>query len=272
MSTATTAKRFTAPNQHYILTLPNDTKVKLEQASDGKSAGVFRATEITARDGYKQTITRDAVGFITGVSDSLGRALVFTWVNGQLTKITAPGGIEVAYTYDYAVQHNGINDESSKRLLTATVSSGGVSETTTYHYENASYPFHLTGITDARGIRYKTVTYDAAGRAVESVDTPLADARDLGIDLGTLPLELEEAGLGVGLGRVDELAQDLEDRHEARLGADERARTEPGEPSERQLGSGHEVRPARPRRPCSISGASRSGPRPSRRGSCRHRG
>ena len=42
---------------------------------------------------------------------------------------------------------------------------------------------------------------------IEDVNPPLADASDLGVDLGTLSFEFTDAGIRVGLGRLYELAQ-----------------------------------------------------------------
>lgn len=45
----------------------------------------------------------------------------------------------------------------------------------TYHYENADFPYALTGITDERVIRYATFGYDASGRVVSSGHAAGAD-------------------------------------------------------------------------------------------------
>src|SRR5690606_26020131 len=37
-----------------------------------------------------------------------------------------------------------------------------------YHYEDSRFPTYLTGITDERGVRYATWTYDDQGRAISS--------------------------------------------------------------------------------------------------------
>ncbi len=48
-----------------------------------------------------------------------------------------------------------------------------------YHYEDADYPNALTGITDERGVRYSTFSYDAQGRAILS--THAGDAQRVDI-------------------------------------------------------------------------------------------
>jgi YD repeat-containing protein len=48
-----------------------------------------------------------------------------------------------------------------------------------YHYEDSRFPHALTGITDERGVRYATWTYDAQGRAISSQHADGADRTTL---------------------------------------------------------------------------------------------
>ncbi|WP_315759581.1 RHS repeat-associated core domain-containing protein [Bradyrhizobium sp. SZCCHNRI2007] len=48
-------------------------------------------------------------------------------------------------------------------------------DVTTYHYENTTFPDLLTGVTDARGVRYATWTYDPDGRPISSSHAGGAD-------------------------------------------------------------------------------------------------
>ena len=52
---------------------------------------------------------------------------------------------------------------SSQNLLTTVTYNTSPTTTLTYLYENASYPFALTGITDENGNRYATWGYDSIG-------------------------------------------------------------------------------------------------------------
>ncbi|MWK60059.1 RHS repeat protein [Pseudomonas otitidis] len=67
------------------------------------------------------------------------------------------GGTSVSYTYN-----------SIRRLTTVTTTRDSVVSSQTYHYEDTRNPNLLTGITDERGIRYATWTYDDQGRAISS--------------------------------------------------------------------------------------------------------
>lgn len=72
--------------------------------------------------------------------------------------------MSVTYAYD-----------GTARLMTVTKVAGGQTRVRTFHYENASYPRFLTGITDERGVRYVSWEYDALGRARKSVYAGGAD-------------------------------------------------------------------------------------------------
>lgn len=72
----------------------------------------------------------------------------------ETTELSFPSGDKYVYSYD-----SGLN------LLTETYPD---QTTKTYHYEDINFPRLLTGITDNKGIRYATWSYDSAGRAILS--------------------------------------------------------------------------------------------------------
>src|SRR5262249_4178437 len=126
-------------------------------------AGYFRPTSITTRAGYQRTLSYNtATGQISAITDSFGRSLSFTWAGGALSSIAAPGNVSINFTYLYTAA--GVAD--TRLLQTVTVTSGTSSETVTYVYENTAFPRALTGIVDARGVRYGTYTYGNAGQVV----------------------------------------------------------------------------------------------------------
>jgi YD repeat-containing protein len=69
------------------------------------------------------------------------------------------------YTYD-----NGSSILGGQRLTKVELfdGTGTKIDDATYHYENSTYPEFLTGITDARNIRYATFAYDSRGRATST--------------------------------------------------------------------------------------------------------
>lgn len=70
--------------------------------------------------------------------------------------MTAPG-VQITYAYN-----------TNKRLTSVTRVVGGQTTQRQFHYEVIGKPDLLTGITDERGVRYATWTYDDQGRATSS--------------------------------------------------------------------------------------------------------
>ncbi|MEQ1694531.1 MAG: RHS repeat-associated core domain-containing protein [Hyphomicrobiaceae bacterium] len=162
------AVRTTTPSEFIEVWLEDDRYIKFERPSDYTTDPIFYPTVIRERSGYQQTITRNPSGLIQTVVDTFGRTLTFTWSGNDLQQVAAPGGVTVSYTYDYGSIPNTTPANSVKRLKTVTVAGSGASEVTTYHYEDPNFPGALTGITDPRGVRIKTIVYDGNGRVIES--------------------------------------------------------------------------------------------------------
>ena len=97
----------------------------------------------------------DSSGFFLSFTSHFGHAFVFTWDSGgHVSTVTSPIGGVFSYTYDTNDNLTGVQfPDNTSRV---------------YHYENASFPNHLTGITDENGIRFSTFSYDSAGRAVST--------------------------------------------------------------------------------------------------------
>jgi YD repeat-containing protein len=79
------------------------------------------------------------------------------------------------YSYSYDANNN---------LVSVTYPDATPADTTdnpkrTYHYENASFPNALTGITDENGNRFATWSYDAQGRAISSEHAGGAERVDI---------------------------------------------------------------------------------------------
>ena len=73
---------------------------------------------------------------------------------GHLASLTLPDGSEIHYDYD------------NLRNLTRARFSDNTSRE--YHYEDETYPNHLTGLTDRTGVRFASWSYDEHGRAISS--------------------------------------------------------------------------------------------------------
>ncbi len=134
-------------------------------------------SSIKSRSGYQQDLDYDADGNLTSVTDSFGRTLVFTVVNGSIHTMTDPDGKVFTYNYQNLLA-------SSDQLMSVTFP-GNSAPTVQYLYENTSYPYALTGIIDENGKRYATWSYDANLRATSSEHADGADATTLGYSLNS---------------------------------------------------------------------------------------
>jgi YD repeat-containing protein len=94
-----------------------------------------------------------ANGNVVEVDYNLGNRAVFNYSDNSLLSITF-GARNVSYTYNENNMITGVQRANGERRK--------------YHYEDTRFPTALTGITDERGARYATWTYDAQGRAISS--------------------------------------------------------------------------------------------------------
>lgn len=118
---------------------------------------------IKKRGGYTQALTYSH-GQIAFVSDSYARQLTFGYSSGLLSAVSTPeftSGLTYSYTTNTTTQPN------QYQLQSVTYNTSPTTHQT-YLYENTSYPFALTGITDENGNRYATWGYDGAGRGILS--------------------------------------------------------------------------------------------------------
>ena len=102
---------------------------------------------------------RDSAGRLTSVADRSGRALSFKYDSmNRIVWIFEPGvdpSNQSATGWNYRY-------DSSGRLESVASPAAGIRE---YHYENVTYSYALTGVTDEGGKRYVSYSYDAQGRA-----------------------------------------------------------------------------------------------------------
>ncbi|WP_239985258.1 DUF6531 domain-containing protein [Pseudomonas syringae] len=105
----------------------------------------YGAAQNIARDKYNFQIT-NSVGQSVKISEDILR---------QLTLVETEG-IKFQYSYN------------NQRLTKVTRNKSGESTSRSYHYEDIRNPGLLTGITDERGVRFATWSYDNSGKAVSS--------------------------------------------------------------------------------------------------------
>ncbi|MFZ3183913.1 MAG: DUF6531 domain-containing protein, partial [Pseudomonas sp.] len=157
VSSATTPATVTAsPTELGRLTKAADTWRYTAKNNDTYSFDATgRLTRWTNAAGAEHLLSY-ASGSVT-VTDKLGQTLSFTEdAQHQALTLTAAG---LTIQYDY---------NANQRLSKLTRTRGGQTEQRLFHYEIANKPNLLTGITDERGVRFTTWTFDDKDRATSS--------------------------------------------------------------------------------------------------------
>lgn len=114
-----------------------------------------RLTRWTNAAGAEHLLTY-ANGSVT-VIDNLGQSLSFTEDAQHQPLTLSTAGLSIQYEYN-----------ASQRLSQLTRTRGGQTEQRLFHYEITNKPNLLTGITDERGVRFTTWTFDDQDRATSS--------------------------------------------------------------------------------------------------------
>ncbi len=164
----------TSPVEAYEVKDEQDTIERYEQFGT-----VWRLISIKQRGGYTQTFAYDAAGLLTTISDTLGRTLTFTFepalpapgTTEQRTvqQIDAPSSFQITYNVparnfiDIDADVSEHDPEQCRRLQSDQQSGCLGNHDLPLRDDSAqAEPACLTGITDARGIRFGTYTYDSA--------------------------------------------------------------------------------------------------------------
>jgi len=146
---------------------------------------VARPTSIAQRSGYTWTLAYNADDTLASITDSFGRQATFNWhfyylTTGSLSyaqpepeavsEITFPDGTRVEYEYDPTPATSAPSTATIERLIgVERFDPGGATiDSTIYHYEDARFEWHLTGVTDHRNERIATYAYDGDGRAIST--------------------------------------------------------------------------------------------------------
>ena len=136
-------------------------------------------TVIRTRNGYTQSLSYDADHQLRGASDSFHRKLAFTYAGGLLQTLTPPDGPLLTYGYTASTTGGPLD-----RLASVTYSTNPATKQS-YVYENASFPFALTGLIDENGQRFTSWSYDTKGRATSSQHAGGADLTTIAYDDNT---------------------------------------------------------------------------------------
>jgi len=132
-----------------------------------------RLISITRPDGEVLTMHYNPVGQLERVSDAFGRAATFRYAGALLKEMTAPDG--AVYRFNHDVSGN----LAEVIFPDLTVDDDADNPRRTFRYEDPRFPSHLTGITEERGYRTASWTYDDQGRAITSEHADGADRHAL---------------------------------------------------------------------------------------------
>ncbi|WP_398497957.1 RHS repeat-associated core domain-containing protein [Variovorax sp.] len=169
-----------------------------------------KVESITAPNGWTITYQYDAFARLSSVTNQFGRQLKFGYdANNLLIGVTTPDARLYSYEYD-----------AQKRLTRVLYPDG---KSRQFYYENSTYPFALTGISDEGGIRWGSFEYDSQGRAIltqlaggvsrygvsylsgnqATVVDPLGTSRNYSYASNAGRLAVESASLPSGEGAMD---------------------------------------------------------------------
>jgi RHS repeat-associated protein len=172
------------------------------------SGSEAQLNSIATKAGYTQTLAYSGSQLST-VTDSYSRVLTFSYTGTTLTGVTTPDSLTLTYGFDTV--------GSASRLISVGYNTTPATSQA-YLYENASFPFAMTGITDENGARYATWGYDTQGRANSSQlaggagATSITFAADGLSSVVTNPLGLQETYKFHGLQGVMKIVEI--DRHD----------------------------------------------------------
>jgi len=145
------------------------------------------------RTGWQYTTSNDIIeeydvdGKLISITDRVGNTQSLSYIAGILDSVTTNTGESLSFAYNANNQIITITEEFTGRQwgyrydinhnLEYVDNPDGTSKR--YHYEDPIFNHALTGITDERGIRYATFTYDGQGRAISSTHAGNADRVDI---------------------------------------------------------------------------------------------
>ncbi|MEI2456428.1 RHS repeat-associated core domain-containing protein [Lysobacter firmicutimachus] len=125
-----------------------------------------RMSGVAFEDGSSLSYLYDQYGRLDRIVHSSGRSVQLHYADlssdAEIVSISSAGSNLASYTYLY-------QDPEYPTLGTVKTATYADGKTRTYHYEDARFFGHLTGISGEDNVRFSTFAYDAKGRVVSSV-------------------------------------------------------------------------------------------------------
>jgi RHS repeat-associated protein len=165
---------------------PDDSVWLFQTYLDPRSGNydIGHPVSVTFRGGMTWTFTYGTYNELTSVTDSYGKTVTFTWsywdpstlgLSQPITPVAIvsaalPDGTSIVYN-SQSLETTLASSHPRADILTSVQhldASSTVTDSTTYLYENTSFPTFITGIKDNAGTRRWTVAYDSDGRATTS--------------------------------------------------------------------------------------------------------
>jgi len=127
-------------------------------------------TQVEDTNGSQTAYAYTANGLLSQITNEYGQSLSFTYDGERLSSVVDLLGNVYQYEYD-------ANDNLSVVVYPdETPNDDSDNPRKIYHYENTTYPHHLTGITDENGSRYATWSYNSEGKAISTEHAPTTNA------------------------------------------------------------------------------------------------
>ncbi|NSZ57477.1 RHS repeat protein [Agrobacterium tumefaciens] len=181
----------------WIVTGPDDRKWSLQTMARVNSPSIFdvaRPLSVADRSGYTWNYQYDNADYrLLSITDTYSRVITFTWsyfhitslpdISGSrpfpeaISRITFPDGTAAVYAFDLLPAKSTPSTAKIQRLMAIrwVDAANTTVDSESYHYDDTRFRHALTGISDNRGTRTGTYSYDAEGRAISTAGATGSD-------------------------------------------------------------------------------------------------
>ncbi|MCP5005111.1 MAG: RHS repeat protein, partial [Planctomycetes bacterium] len=127
-------------------------------------------TSVTKRNGTGVTLSYNGSSQLETITDSFNKTITLAYDgSGRVNQVTSPEGGNYHFEYD------GSGNKTKTIYPDNTPASLSDNPFKQFHYEDTNFPDYLTGITNEKGIRTDTWSYDTSGRLISETHPDSAD-------------------------------------------------------------------------------------------------